>query len=870
MAALVVTLLVVFSGFGQPVLAVGPKPIQNLGELPRVPADKEVKGETLQRKIIAVDVQRRRMYYVFVRSNVAHLVDYDISKTIPRPLSDSLVPDLSRNTGPYLTALDTRRQLLYFVDPYSDSSAVGTTLQVFDIAKHKEQSSWSIQASAPGFIATGIVYAPQDDRAYLIGRLSTQAFLENASSVGAIPVAPTAVVALNLKARSVAWIRPVTECVQPLSGLGTGSFIARSGIHDALYFFCIPSGLPSITVPGGTGLVRLTIAPNATQGQAVGFGVEFFPVSGSYFSSPNAGIVGIDHPSDRVFVQSVSTDTPGAWVFDGRISAWVGLIAAPDSFDYFLGINEGNGHYYITPNVSRYIVLSNARMTPPPQGDVYKDLLAQGQVVTDPLTRRLFVGLQTKNVLTDRFYVLNDNTPDPEQDVPINYDDLTTNIDEGPSTIAAFSGSIDGFGARAFLVGGTGGAQSPVGSDLVNTVLDFYKVVPKSIQEHLFTPAVQKGDRGLYLANVAGLDLRDSGASSSAQAVAPDDATDSEYGTYVNFVASTPANAAADSLKWPYQAAVCLDGGGSPMNPKENNAEAKCDLSQDEASAATSMSALALGPLTIASASFDSTASRSPDTGVTTTTHALARGIDISLPPVGSISIGRILATATTIAHGRPGSAKVMYVRTIEDVVIKDGTGHVVYSCPSGCDPQQVADRVNTTLGAKIRMDVPEVEEISTPRGAFSTARKSLRDYLAGQAQNNDDSRAVPAIQLTINNDSADKSRIQVQLAAIEASSIYGISLLTEPPLGDQIVPPISVNPPPIPPLPVPNQGGGGQGTVGNLGGGYSTRLLGGAFLLARSPRDIAIVLLIFAVIAGAIMSAYRRHSLIKHLEEEG
>ena len=58
-------------------------------------------------------------------------------------------------------------------------------------------------------------------------------------------------------------------------------------------------------------------------------------------------------------------------------------------------------------------------------------------------------------------------------------------------------------------------------------------------------------------------------------------------------------------------------------------------------------------------------------------------------------------------------------------------------------------------------------------------------------------------IQLTINNDSASKSRVMVQLAAIQASSIYGISLLAEPggDVGLGAIPPVlppSVFPPSI------------------------------------------------------------------------
>jgi hypothetical protein len=331
----------------------------------------------------------------------------------------------------------------------------------------------------------------------------------------------------------------------------------------------------------------------------------------------------------------------------------------------------------------------------------------------------------------------------------------------------------------------------------------------------------------------------------------------------------SPADGATAVLAWPYLPAACLDGGGDRQDVKTTDAEAVCDLGSSKSTASTSIAAAAFGPLTVGSSSFVSDAERSVAAGAVTTTTAIAKGIEVSFPGVGTLSIGRVTAIADTAAHGRPGTASVKYRRFIQDVVITDGSGKETFSCAATCDPQKVADTVNTNLGAKMRMDIPPANTRATARGAFAGVRKTLRDYLGGQAQNNDSSYAVPAIEFAINNDSSGKSRLHVQLAAIQASSIYGISLLSDVPFDNgggipqlpvpvpNIIPPV-ITPPPPGPI---------SGPLGN--GGTRRTGLNRAFLLARSPKDAAVVLLIFALIAGAIASAYRRYSLIQHLEEE-
>ena len=147
---------------------------------------------------------------------------------------------------------------------------------------------------------------------------------------------PVAVVALDARSMGVSWIKPIPQCAQPLYEFAQGTFIGRSTRQDALYFFCFTGGIGAggtFTFPGGTGAIRLRIDPKGTQNEALSFPVEFFPISGAYTGAAGTARGELDRPSDRLFVQSLSPTTPGAWAFDGTISAWVGLIAAPDEFD---------------------------------------------------------------------------------------------------------------------------------------------------------------------------------------------------------------------------------------------------------------------------------------------------------------------------------------------------------------------------------------------------------------------------------------------------------------------------------------------------------------------------------------------------------
>ncbi|MGH2686001.1 MAG: hypothetical protein ACRDJP_11105, partial [Actinomycetota bacterium] len=507
------------------------------------------------------------------------------------------VQDLPGNTSPYASALDPARNRLILLEVRTTTP--GTALRIIDTETLSLAGTVDLSAQAPGFVATGMTYSERDDRIYLVG-LFEGSYRTSSNLLGGFDVAFSkvadpvpAVVALEGENGSVAWVRPVPECQRVLDSFGVGSLIAASTARPALYFFCITggSGLGVIvddttTYPGRAGLIRLTIDGGAGMADAQGFPVEYFPVSGSYHTFPlKTGIAGFDPGSDRVFVQSVAKKTPGAWVFDGSLSAWVGFIAAPDNFNTTIGVDVGSGHYYMgSGKEDGYLVISDGRQTPVPQGLLLEQPV-HGFVSTDPPTRRVF--MKTTIEGESVYSVYRDNIPESEPLRPQDYDALTSDVDEGPDTVTSYSASVNGYGARVHLVGGATSAYSFLNS-------------PPEHEE------VRPGERAVTAARVPSVDLRDTGASASAQGGVADPLT--------------TADLDGRGVAWPWEPVACLDGGGQPISasaPEANGATAEvgCDLDNQVATGRSSAHGLSAGGLTVAGSSFDTTSRRDPELG---------------------------------------------------------------------------------------------------------------------------------------------------------------------------------------------------------------------------------------------------------------
>ena len=631
--------------------------------------------------------------------------------------------------------------------------------------------------------------------------------------------------------------------------------------------------------------MRLTIDPKGDQEAAQGFQTDFFPISGSY-SVTSYGVVGaavFDPVSERFFINSVSATTPGTWVFDGKLSAWVGFIAAPDRNNHFLGLDTATGRLYMASRDGDggkdggYLLVVDGRATPIPQGTLYPGLGTFGFITPDPASGRLFAQMELSKLGYGKkgekgFVVLEDNTPLPERPERIDYDSLTSDLPEGPRTTTSYSAGVNGFGTRTILVGGYGGLVTVSGVPLLNG-------------------QVRSGDRGATFARLPSVDLRSVGASASAHAMVPDANTQAEF------------EQAGQGQEWPWRAVSCLDGNGTAVKDEDvqqaGYARVECDLAKGTVAATSTFGRVDAAGVSVAGSVIHATAYRDEKKGTVTEVVAEAKGIEVPTPQ-GTLSIAKVTSYATTVAHGHRGTAKTQWFRVISGVEVRDADGEVTQTI-GGCDSREkenpcedLESEVNRLAPTRLRASLPKPSQEQTPRGAFAGVQQNDRDFYNSRTVNNqgavfeneEGSRPVPGLELNVYNDGQEKSRLVLQLAAIQANSIYTISPEAPP----DTKPPVDVPD-------VPEGAPAGTGSVGSLGGAATgdvpisdiptaddaaiedapaptdavpvatTQAVDGVLaFLRRTPQEALLVALVWLTFAGAGWALFRRHQLLKVL----
>ena len=866
---------------------------RRVGFLP-VPPKSELSSETIMR----VDATRQRMYVAFTRplTYLWWIAEYDLAPAIPRYLREGLFGTFAQLSGgptlsPNTVALDTRRNRLLILSQDGSAACPGDPepfcgsdtpapikIFVFDIKTMRVVDVVNVQLTLPGFTARGMSYSEADDRLYLAGELQPLGGESlGATGLGINPRSlPGQVAAFDISdvgVFSVAWTRLVPECQVVMHAFRTGITIAKSAQHPALYFPCAATP----TSPGPSGIFRMWVTPDANQTEALNFPLEMFSVPGSFVSGD--GIVGsgrFDYTTDRFFMQSRSVTTPGAWVFDGNLSAWVGFIAAPDGTNQFSGLNEGSGRYYMASYNSDYIVAADSHATPIPQGRVSRlDLPTQSPLWADPGSRRLFAHSGEDIVKGYRWVVYEDLSPPRLGEEEADFDSLTTDIPEGANTISSYSGTVNGFGARATLVGGS---DSLISKDLCQTVPGENPcTVARTVLKNAFDFSPAGSARAVYAGWVPALDVRNVVTSSLAQAMSLDHVSSGEYETVVGSLAERAQEQGQEdaaeqierSLVWPYNDVECLDSGEKP-DPEQaaglgGTASASCSYATQEATAKASFTGIELTGLTIAHSSFESESHRDPKIGIVTSARSMARGVEI-VAPAGTVFISKVVAVARTAAHGRPGTAAAEWARTFEGVTVKDAAGATVFECSVGgdCDPTEAVEAMNEALKGRARIELPTPEITKTKGGALAGVRETQSDYIDGLVINDDDNRAVSALQITLYNDTSEKSRVVVELAAIQAASIYGISPLPS----DQLPPddgggPITL--PPVGPI-APPIFGGGPTVIPPPAGGPVAQLARSAVFLIRSPKEALLVGSTLLLLIAAVASGWRRRVLLRQI----
>ncbi|MGH2793372.1 MAG: hypothetical protein ACRDKG_03605 [Actinomycetota bacterium] len=823
-------------------------------------------------KPILIDPLNRRLYLRldFVPGpgvETPRVVEYDLSTRVPTILRNGRLPlegttafvGLSANT----IALDAPGRRAFVLDhPQSGDCPACSIVRFWDLKTLAVRpETWNLTTLVPNFSALGITYAAEEDRLYAVGTLAGEGAQIMSQIVGP-PLLPTAVVAIDARNGSLAWVKPIAECQHPgVVTPGLGASIFRSKRLAALYIPCIrPQPVAGIAYPGQSALIRLWITPSAGAAESLTLRREVFPISGVYANGGGlAGMAVFDEAAERVYMLNQSTGTSGAWVFDGRLSAWVGFVPAGDESNLQLGINQATGHMYMrfsrgdaVSGANAPILVTDGRATPVPQGETFRIGISQSSdwILSDPLTARIFVRKLTGANRPPQVLVLRDHTPSAQRERLVDFDELTTDVQESARTFATFQGSVRGFGARASLVGGYSGVLSPV---------------YESTNGPTFIPGLKPSPRSVILGRAASLDLSGVSASASAQAISPDEVTSEEYETNrkeLGAEAGGAGSAIADQLVWAWPAAVCVDAEGKLNEAKQEapigRSTVRCDLKTEQVSASTTSGGMVLDGVSLDGGSFVSKLARTARDGTVAEATATVRGIEISLPGVGGLSIARVAATVRTVAHGRPGTARVQWIREIDGVLVTDSSGTAVFRCPEDCSPKAVADAVNENIGQRVHVSIPDAELTATPRGAFAGIRETEPNYLDGRIVNDDDARAVPALELLVINDTAEKSRLQLQLAAIQASSIYGISLT--PQGGDMSTPPFA----PVPGLP-PVADLGPQPSFGNVpplaaGPGATIATSRSSIFAVRSGADAFFLSLICLLVVAVVAGGVRRH----------
>jgi len=843
----------------------------------------------------------RRLYREHAIDSEAWIAEYDLGTTIPTLIRD--VPSglssgvfTAYGSGVDDITYDARRSLAYKIV----SGTTGPVIYPLDLTTLQFQPSWDLSSVLPGMAPTGITYSAADDRIYIGGDLKGGVVVQEFSNAIVYPVGTVA--ALDPTTRQLAWIDPIQHCPRLMETFGQGSVVARSVDQPYIYVACWTASadwgqgvVPQI--PGSATVVRLTVSPTATQQQILTLPQEAFPISGSFLNGSGftTGIGIFDYGSDRFYLVSQSLATPGAWVLDGHAPGWAGFVAAPASDDVWTGVNSGNGHFYLGgsggTSPADWLLATAGRQTPVPQGEVMQGSrtgpfqTVSAAILADPLSRRVFVTDDSRPIgrgPSDPFttFVIEDDTPDPPALLPPDFDRATADVPEGAGTSATFAGHVAAFGSRVLAVG----ASNPV----CTTV---------SGANGCVFLGTNLGDRGVYAARVAGGDLSGLDSSASAQALSTDAQTASQVQNATGQVSGTVGGAGGDSAApvldaatWAWPATTCLDASQHKAAMESSTAGARsqvtCDLAAQSTTAESHFGGIGVPGVSVASSDAVTSTVRTATQGTLTTTSASASGVRLSSPG-GTVSIGQVVATATAQAHGRVGTAAATWTRQLDQVVIQDASGNVVAKCAHSdstptdpCNLQRLIDLMNDVLTARVLVTLPQPAVDQTPRGAFAEVRKSDADFHNDEVAYDDSLPSVPALQIVTFADNDSRSRNVVQLASIEASSIYQIHPAFADSAGGDGGGAAALLPPtpdsgtlPLPAVadtgatPASTQPAGTPGTAPAVSTAPVSLADSLGFLL-RSPAETLLLLGFWALVMTGPLSIWRRRSLVRTLQK--
>lgn len=737
--------------------------------------------------------------------------------TLPKPegFNNSL------NGGGRYAAVDSTGHRIYWMQDSTNPFACDSRLFVLS-TEHLTWQALPVPCIDPGqgFAVQGIFVDGPAKKLYVIGQPNAE-FLAN-QYMTYKPKQTAIVRQLDADTLGLDWSADISSSCDwfALNGPGSG-VLARSG--DNVIVYCYQGG----TVESRGQSVVIPLQNNRPRTRPDG-SVE--TRTAPIFASPVQPY--IDPTSGRILVSTIRPPFgPAIWVFDALRERFVGVIPTGASIEaaqregWAGAVDARIGRAYI--HDSRGLVTADVRHTPLPGGVSWKVLVGDAintqyiPMATDGNRRELYVPIPREK----RFAVVADRSPPPAKVLPEDADAGTADIPElAGLTARAFSGSSTAFGSHILNTGGIpaalGGAIrgadcNPVEPDrcITSTVLSpgtreyFLSQTYADVGSNTGSTAFATGGRAAPNDRATDNDARSVGRCLSDKLDAADPrlsgpaqaALEEQCGTpniaKALFEDSGPLDGFAiedfrqgtSAGEFPVASTYCSDFGGSAKQdsteeptPVAGVSSVKCDADSKvtHADASAGPSSLDLGgvPLRIGRTE-SSIVTRLGTTGTESVATAIARDIRL-----GEFSIGKVVTTARSTAHGRTGTTTV----ALESSVF--GASGPNLDCREKCDGATLASAINAAFGGRIRAYPPRARLLASPRGYTAAISKDPEALASDRAVNDDETVTVNGLDIVFYNDSfysqvtangnlprGNRSRLVIGLAGVAAEAHYGI-----------------------------------------------------------------------------------------------
>lgn len=563
--------------------------------------------------------------------------------------------------------------------------------------------------------------------------------------------------------------------------------IVVSSRGDKAFFGCVsnrgavtPLG-PNVGDVSGVGELDLAAGASNTAGA---FAIH--PIPGDFGKGDSIAVPG----QGRLLLVAPAAGAMSLRVYDAVHGYFVGSVGVDANVVFGVGVDAASGEgYFVDPTGITAVDLS---ALPVPQGSADPTFVAMigaavaRPVVVDSRTHRVFViGSEDPVDGTSPFVAVLAGSAGLGASDPLG----STQVDgiDAPE----IPGVTDS--ARVVTVGAAGAEERLVGgpADLIQNTT------------HVNTGgiATRPGTRDIRLGVLSGVQLTNDEATALAVTEIQDDATTNDARAQTP---QAPDQVPSDIQKQYQQyqfitgdgppiPVQCVDFAASPTTASAESESVSCDHNGQHVTAAatgepgrillnapckpapgtttctpTDLGKTVPNPVSVKSASSTVDVVRHGNGPMTTTITSEADGIDI----MGVVRIGRVTAKATLTAHGRSGTAKVEYTRTITGLIVNGTT-----VCTTDCPLTTVAAAIKTALGGRGHVDLPNATIIQAPNGRLAFVQDNPYHHVEQVLFDNvsDDNVLFPVMSITVYLDESTASREHVNLAAIGGQEIYRI-----------------------------------------------------------------------------------------------